>query len=469
MKRLIACSILLFLLRAAVALAQIPEAPPNPPPDAQFKADMLLVLAHPDDEGFPEAAYLAKAIFDEHKRVAVVFTSFGQADGNRIGYEEAAALALEREIDGRTALQSSLGVTNTFFLGGPDCGSQDVLRALAMMNHGAALSQLVRIVRLTRPDVIVTMLPAYAVGENHGDHQAAAVMATEAFDLAGDPTVYPEQVTAPRNRFTINNLTDGLHAWQAKKLYFLYDPRRPDFLGTEGPKYSNTEISPSRGVPYTKFIADDLSVHHVSVPDFAKGSRNFQAFTTGDLQSAVHWIPSRFEFTEFVFGKSLVKGSITGDVFEGVGPGPIPYAPPRSYRASPRTGLTAELGGPWAFYHDFWTIHGLDNLAQIFQNPVVGIGINQTLHLPILIHNDTDRDAEVTLTAALPPGWKEISGTARYHVAAHDVYPAPTYCTVPDVESQADPQIITWTAQADGKHVGTISVRVWVAHHTLPQ
>jgi len=41
-------------------------------------------------------------------------------------------------------------------------------------------------VRLTRPAVIVSWLPAYSVGENHGDHQAASVLATvrrDALDL----------------------------------------------------------------------------------------------------------------------------------------------------------------------------------------------------------------------------------------------------------------------------------------------
>jgi hypothetical protein len=33
-------------------------------------------------------------------------------------------------------------------------------------------------------------MPGFFVGENHGDHQAAGVLATEAFDSAGDPTVF---------------------------------------------------------------------------------------------------------------------------------------------------------------------------------------------------------------------------------------------------------------------------------------
>ena len=41
---------------------------------------------------------------------------------------------------------------------------------------------------------------AFFIGENHGDHQAAGVLATEAFDVAGDPSVFPAQLAAPRPR-----------------------------------------------------------------------------------------------------------------------------------------------------------------------------------------------------------------------------------------------------------------------------
>ena len=42
------------------------------------------------------------------------------------------------------------------------------------------------VVRITRPEAILTWMPNYEVGENHEDHQAAGVLATEAFDLAAN-------------------------------------------------------------------------------------------------------------------------------------------------------------------------------------------------------------------------------------------------------------------------------------------
>ena len=106
----------------------------NPKPDERFKADLLVVVAHPDDET-EIGAYLARAIFDEKKRVAVVYGTHGNSGGNAVGQEQAASLGAIREIEGRRAL-SYFGVTNVWFLNGPDTPGQDVLRSLETWNHG---------------------------------------------------------------------------------------------------------------------------------------------------------------------------------------------------------------------------------------------------------------------------------------------------------------------------------------------
>src|SRR5258708_7752878 len=175
--------------------AQEPKALPLA--DERYKADILLVVAHPDDEG-AATPYLARAL-DEHKRIAVVFGARGSSGANEAGAEQAAALGAIREIEARNAL-TMLGITNVWFLSGKDTASQNVLRSLANWGHGVALEQLVRFVRLTRPEVILTFLPGTFIGEDHGDHQASGVLATEAFDLAGDPVAFPEQLSGPMRR-----------------------------------------------------------------------------------------------------------------------------------------------------------------------------------------------------------------------------------------------------------------------------
>jgi hypothetical protein len=67
------------------------------------------------------------------------------------------------------------------------------------------IGDFVRLIRMVRPDVILSMAPDGAGGGQH--HQASAILAREAFRAAGDPSKYPEQ------------LKDGLRPWQPKKFY----------------------------------------------------------------------------------------------------------------------------------------------------------------------------------------------------------------------------------------------------------
>ncbi|HUL17429.1 MAG TPA: PIG-L family deacetylase, partial [Terriglobales bacterium] len=136
-------------------------------PDERFKTDILVVVAHPDDEA-GVTPYLARAIYDEHKRVAVVYGTRGGSGGNEYAREHGPALADVREMEAREAC-ARLGITHVWFLNGKDTASQNVLNSLASWGHGENLEELVRIVRLTRPEVIISWLPAVFIGEDHGD------------------------------------------------------------------------------------------------------------------------------------------------------------------------------------------------------------------------------------------------------------------------------------------------------------
>src|SRR6202030_2009021 len=165
------------------------------------------------------------------KHIAVVYGTHGSSGANEAGAEQAAALGAIRDIEARRA-NASLGIANVWFLGGKDTASQDVLQSLANWEHGAALEQLVRLVRLIRPEVILTFLPGTFIGEDHGDHQAAGVLATEAFDLAGDPATFPSQVAAPLRR--LEPYLENLRPWQAKKIYYFPDADKEDIFRDKG-------------------------------------------------------------------------------------------------------------------------------------------------------------------------------------------------------------------------------------------
>ncbi len=211
------------MLLCVSASAQEPKALPQA--DERYKADILVMVAHPDDEA-AVTPYVARAL-DEHKRIAVVFGTRGSSGSNEAGAEQAAALGAVREIEARNAL-TTLGITSVWFLSGKDTASQNVLQSLANWDHGETLEQLVRLVRLTRPEVILTFLPGTFIGEDHGDHQASGVLATEAFDLAGNPAVFPEQIAGPMKR--LEPLLENLRPWQVKKIYYFADAEREDIF-----------------------------------------------------------------------------------------------------------------------------------------------------------------------------------------------------------------------------------------------
>src|ERR1700719_34671 len=245
MKRLARHLLFALFLFFPVPASDAQEPKALPLPDERYKADILLVVAHPDDEG-AATPYLARAL-EEGKHVAVAFGTRGSSGANEAGAEQAAALGAIREIEARRAL-TPLGITNVWFLGGKDTATQNVLQSLANWEHAAALEQLVRLVRLTRPEVVLTFLPGTFIGEDHGDHQAAGVLATEAFDLAGDPTVFPEQVAAPLRR--LEPFLENLRPWQCKKIYYFPDASNDEMFRGKGPEYPVKDISKSAKQAY---------------------------------------------------------------------------------------------------------------------------------------------------------------------------------------------------------------------------
>src|SRR5215471_13295336 len=298
------------VLFVATALAQTSKPSPTPPllkPDDRLKADVLLVVAHPDDET-GVVPYLLQLI-DQHKHVAVIYTTHGEAGHNNMGPERAQSLGEVREMELRHAL-GSVGIKNVWFLTGRDTPSQNVLESLANWPHGQLLEEMVRMVRLTRPEVIITWMPGFFVGENHGDHQAAGVLTTEAFDSAGDPAVFPEQMAGP---VKVNEtLLDGLQPWQAKKLYYVPDAGDGTIFKNSGPSYPTNAISPALKLPYWRLAMETFEFHLTQYRSFIEGLKKLDEKQLAEQEK--NWGGA----LDFTLGKSHVSGSVTGDMFEGI-------------------------------------------------------------------------------------------------------------------------------------------------------
>ena len=442
--------------------AQEPQALPRA--DERYKADILLVVAHPDDEG-AATPYLARAL-DEHKRVAVVFGTRGSSGANEAGAEQATALGAVREIEARNAL-TTLGITNVWFLGGKDTASQNVLLSLANWDHGEALEQLVRLVRLTRPEAILTFLPGTFIGEDHGDHQASGLLATEAFDQAGDPTSFPEQVAAPTKR--LEPFLENLRPWQPKKIYYFPDADREELFRGKGPDYSVKEISKSSKQPYWRMALDSFRAHQTQAKSFIdKIAQLDEAQIEKMATSDEGWTDAQ----HFVLGKSLVGGSVTGDIFEGVTTGAVPFARPVVSAEPARPELSVELGGPYSFYAEFRRAHGLTNLPYP-EPPEIALQSPGTLVIPLWVRNRTAKTQEITLSAVLPAGWTTQSGTGKFTVAAKQVAAARIEVNLPapaeNGAKKPEPQDVSVHAGSNGQSVGEIKLLVELRKHALPQ
>ncbi|WP_229402552.1 sugar-binding protein [Micromonospora okii] len=185
-----------FLLPTALALALsgVPAAAVAAPADRSDAVDLdvLFVSAHPDDEagslatmGQWKERYGAKA--------GVLTITRGEGGGNAVGLEEGPPLGIIREREERTAIGRA-GVENLYNLDRVDFWyTASAPLSEQIWGHDDTLAKIVRVIRQTRPEIIMTMNPSPTPG-NHGNHQQAARFAAEAFHAAADPAAFPEQI-----------------------------------------------------------------------------------------------------------------------------------------------------------------------------------------------------------------------------------------------------------------------------------
>ncbi len=447
-------SFCIFALFVGTLNAQTPRVPPATQPDDRFKADVLLIVAHPDDET-GVSGYLAQ-LLDQHKRVEAVYLTHGEAGHNHMGPERAAALGAVREMELRHAM-TEFGIDNVWFLDGRDTPTQNVLESLANWHNGAAFEDVIRMVRLTRPEVIVTWMPAFFIGENHGDHQAAGVLATEAFDMAGDPSVFPAQLAAPVH--VNETLFEGLRPWQPKKIYYFSDAQEQDQFKNTGPLYQVTAISKLRKVPYWQIAMEAFEFHLTQYSDYIEGlkKKDEQGLLKDGWSDPV----------QLTFGKSNVGGSVTGDVFEGVTSEEIAFVPVPEEPTKPPSGLSMELGGPWGFYEAFRRAHGLRQLPKAAV-PEIAIATSATLQIPLLLRNNTTASKEIAVSLTASEGWVNQTGIGSYSLRAGDELPVLVTVDSPKNAGKTADEIVC-RAQSDRQTIGAIKFHVRLRSGGLPQ
>jgi LmbE family N-acetylglucosaminyl deacetylase len=160
---------------------------------------VLYVAAHPDDENTQLIAYLARG---RGYRTAYLSLTRGDGGQNVIGPEIFEELGVIRTQELLAARRLDGG--QQFFTRAVDFGfSKSPAETLRIWDRQAVVSDIVRVIRTFRPDVIITRFSPQ--GGGHGHHTASAILAVEAFPLAGDPKALPEQL-------------GGLAPWQPKRI-----------------------------------------------------------------------------------------------------------------------------------------------------------------------------------------------------------------------------------------------------------
>src|ERR1019366_7241523 len=125
---------------------------------------------------------------------------------------------------------------------------------------------IVRVIRLSLPDVIVTRFSPEP-GGTHGHHTASTVLALEAFKIAGDPRAFPEQLRE-------------LTPWQPKRILWNIG----GFQRGGGPDTNLLRIDIGGSDPLTGESFGEIAAHSRSMHK-TQGFGNFRGFAGGGART----------------------------------------------------------------------------------------------------------------------------------------------------------------------------------------
>lgn len=242
---------LLLLLILPVARAQAPRQLDSAETQAALRrlavaGSVLYVGAHPDDENTSLLAYLARG---RGARTAYLSLTRGDGGQNILGSEKGELLGVVRTQELLAARR--IDGAEQFFTRAIDFGfTRSPEETFRFWEHDAVLADVVWVVRRFRPDVVVARFPTTGEG-GHGQHTASAILASEAFDAAGDPARFPEQ------------LKNGVKPWKPKRLVWnVFNFRQEAPQGAD--KMLSADVGgydPLLGKSYTEIAAESRTMH----------------------------------------------------------------------------------------------------------------------------------------------------------------------------------------------------------------
>ena len=168
----------------------------------QTTGRVVYMIAHPDDEDGGTVTMLSRG---EGYTVTFLALSRGEAAGDAVSNDFGPPLGIRRTIELiRSSDYYGARLRVSRFL---DFGlSKTLAKTLRYWNEEDALRDMVRFIRQERPHVVLSRWQGNT-GDRLGNHEADGIIAQRAFEAAGDPSRFPEQIA------------DGLDPWQPLKLY----------------------------------------------------------------------------------------------------------------------------------------------------------------------------------------------------------------------------------------------------------
>ncbi|MBV9925360.1 MAG: PIG-L family deacetylase [Acidobacteria bacterium] len=252
MTKLTTAALLLLLLLLPAARAQAPRQLDAAEAQAALRrvsvaGSVLYVGAHPDDENTALLAYLARG---RGARTAYLSLTRGDGGQNALGSEKGELLGVIRTQELLAARR--VDGAEQFFTRAIDFGfTKSPEETFRFWDHDAVLADVVWVVRRFRPDVMIARFPTTGEG-GHGQHTASAILAGEAFDAAGDPARFPEQ------------LKEGVTPWRPKRLVWNVFNFRPGDVPKDADKMVSVDVGaydPLLGKSYTEIAAESRTMH----------------------------------------------------------------------------------------------------------------------------------------------------------------------------------------------------------------
>ncbi len=212
---------------------------------------VLYIAAHPDDENQRFISYMAN-----DRKLQSNYLSITRGDGgqNLIGSELSESLGVLRTEE--LLMARSVDGGKQMFTRAIDFGfSKSPAETMRIWNKQEVLSDVVWAIRKTQPDIIVNRFSADTSIETHGHHTSSAILSVEAFDLAGDPKAFPEQLKY-------------VSVWQPKRVffntsYFFYGSREA-FDKADKTNLSTLDLGvyyPSKGKSNNEIASEARSMH----------------------------------------------------------------------------------------------------------------------------------------------------------------------------------------------------------------